>query len=107
MLLITGVFMYLSGLICKYFYDDYEKYPNLIVGYKTKTAMQNKESWIFANNFFYKACSISLIFAITSTFIIEFMKLDISNLIYIMLQLLIFLFPVIITEFNLYKLNKK
>ena len=34
--------MYLAGVGCKYLHDDYKKYPNLFVGYRTRYAMKNQ-----------------------------------------------------------------
>ncbi|RDY27744.1 hypothetical protein CHL78_008470 [Romboutsia weinsteinii] len=106
MVLITGMIMYFVGLICKYLHDDYKQYPNIHVGYKTRLGMKDKETWEEANTYFYKACIISLIFAIIFIGLTKLMNLKLSSVVYFTTQILIFLGPIVSTEIHLYKFNK-
>lgn len=102
----TGIGMYLVGGICKYLHDDYKQYPNIHAGYKTRSAMKDKETWEEANNYIYKASSVSLIFAISFIVVTKLMNLKHSSLVYAIVQILIFLVPIVSTEIHLYKFNK-
>lgn len=105
-IIITGISMFLVGGICKYLHDDYKQYPNIHVGYKTRSAMKDKETWEEANNYIYKSSSVSLIFAISFIAITKLMNLKYSSLVYSIVQILIFLVPILSTEIHLYKFNK-
>ncbi|MGL5692454.1 MAG: SdpI family protein [Peptostreptococcaceae bacterium] len=105
-IIITGISMYFVGGICKYLHDDYQQYPNIHAGYKTRSAMKNKETWKEANNYIYKASSVSLVFVISFMVVTKLMNLKHSSLVYCIVQILIFLGPIVSTEIHLYKFNK-
>ena len=51
-IIFIGIVMFIVGITCKYYRDDYKNYPALAVGYKTKYAMKDEHTWISANNYF-------------------------------------------------------
>lgn len=98
--------MFIIGLICKKLHDDYDEYPNLFVGYKLKYAMKDKETWEEANNYILKPCIGVFIFSIIFTLIIRFFNLEISNIGYIVVSILILVSPIICTEIHIRRFNK-
>ena len=105
-IIFMGIVMFISGLICKKLHDDYEEYPNLFVGYKLKYAMRNEETWEEANNYILKPCVFVFIFSIIFTLIIRFFNLEISDIGYIVVSILILVSPIICTEIHIRRFNK-
>lgn len=101
-----GIFMYLVGAICKYLHDDYKQYPNIHAGYKIGSAMKDKETWKEANNYIYKACTMSFIFSISFIGLTNLMNLKLPSEVYHIARILILLGPMVLTEIHLYKFNK-
>lgn len=106
MIIILGMIMYFVGVICKYLHDDYNQYPNIHAGYKIGSSMKDRETWEEANNYIYKACTRSLIFAVSFMILTKLMNLEVPNLLYCMVEILILLGPIVLTEVHLYKFNK-
>ncbi|MDO4535330.1 MAG: SdpI family protein [Clostridium perfringens] len=102
-----GLIIFASGVICKYFHDDYRYHPGLAIGYRTKYAMKDKDTWLEANNYFFKFSIISLIFSLLFTILTNFLDSKIINIIYIPIILLIICGPILLTEIHLRKFNKK
>ena len=105
-ILFMGVTMFISGVICKYFHDDYKYLTSLAIGYKTKYATKDKTTWLEANNYFFKASINSLILSLSFTILINFLNSQIINIIYIPIILLILCGPILLTEIHLRKFNK-
>ena len=98
--------MYFVGVICKYLHDDYKQYPNIHVGYKIGSSMKDKETWEEANIYIYKACTMSLIFAVSFMGLTKLMDLQVSNSFYCIGEILTLFGPIVLTEVHLYKFNK-
>lgn len=98
--------MYIVGLICKYLHDDYKQYPNLFVGYKTRYATKDKETWYEANSYIYKPCTFSFIVSLVVILGNKFLNINLQNAIYCILILGITFGPIILTEIHLRRFNK-
>ncbi|WP_343101161.1 hypothetical protein [Romboutsia sp. MSSM.1001216sp_RTP31141st1_G3_RTP31141_220114] len=105
-IIFLGIFMYFVGAICKYLHDDYKQYLNIHVGYKIGSAMKDKETWEEANAYIYKTCTMSLIFSISFIGLTNLMNLKLPSAVYHIVEILIFLGPIVLTEIHLYKFNK-
>ncbi|MCR1848931.1 SdpI family protein [Paraclostridium sordellii] len=105
-IILLGIIMYFIGLICKYLHDDYKQYPNIHAGYKIGSAMNNKETWEEANSYIYKACIISLIVSISFIGLTNLLDLKIPKLVYYIVEILILVGPIVLTEIHLDKFNK-
>lgn len=104
--ILLGIVIYFIGAICKYLHDDYKQFPNIHVGYKTKSAMKNKDSWEEANSYFYKICTLAVIFSVGFVGIINFSDLKIVRPVYTITRLLVVFGPIALTEIHLYKFNR-
>lgn len=98
--------MYIVGLICKYLRDDYKQYPNLFVGYRTRYAVKDKETWDEANSYIYKPCTFSFIVSLVVILGNKFLNINLQNAIYCILILGIIFGPIILTEIHLRRFNK-
>ncbi len=105
-ILFMGLTMFVSGVFCKYFHDDYKYHSNLTIGYKTRYATKDKNTWIEANNYFFKASIISLVLSLSFVLLINFLDAKIINIIYIPIILIIICLPILLTEIHLRKFNK-
>lgn len=105
-ILFMGLTMFVSGIICKYFHDDYKYKGSLTIGYKTKYAIKDKDTWIEANNYIFKTSIVSLILSLFFFMLTSFLDLKIINIIYIPIILLIICGPILLTEVHLRKFNK-
>lgn len=104
--ILLGIVIYFIGAICKYLHDDYKQYPNIHVGYKTKSAMKDKYSWEEANSYFYKICTLSLIFSVGFIGIINLIDLQVVRSVYTITRLLVVFGPIALIEIHLYKFNR-
>ena len=98
--------MYLAGVGCKYLHDDYKKYPNLFIGYRTRYAMKDQTTWEEANSYIYKPCLISLILSLIVFFGDKFLDLYLSNNFYSIFVLILVFAPLILTEIHLRMFNR-
>lgn len=105
-IIFIGLIMYIVGLICKYLRDDYKQYPNLFVGYRTRYAMKDKETWDEANSYIYKPCTFSFIVSLVVILGNKFLNINLQNAIYCILILGIIFGPIILTEIHLRRFNK-
>lgn len=105
-IIFIGLTMYILGLGCKYLRDDYKQYPNLFVGYKTRYAMKNKETWDEANSYIYKPCTFSFIVSLVIILGAKLSNVKLQNTIYYILMFGIIFAPIILTEIHLRKFNK-
>lgn len=105
-IILMGLSIFFAGIICKYFHDDYKYHPGLFVGYKFKYAMKDRETWEEANNYIFKACTLSFIFSILFILVTSLLTLKILNIIYIIVILLVLFGPIISTEIHLRTFNK-
>lgn len=104
--ILLGIVIYFVGAICKYLHDDYKQYPNIHVGYKTKSAMKDNDSWEEANSYFYKICKLSVIFSVGFVGLINLMDFQIVSSVYAITRLLIVFGPIALTEIHLNKFNR-
>lgn len=98
--------IFISGIICKYFHDDYKSSFNPTIGYRTSYARKDKDTWIEANNYFFKTTTISLMLSLSFFISTSFLHFKIINIIYIPIILLILCIPILLTEVHLRKFNK-
>lgn len=105
-ILFMGLTIFASGIICKYFHDDYKYKSSLTIGYKTKYAMKDKDTWIEANNYIFKTSIISLILSLSFIILTNFLDSKIINTIHIPIILLIICGPILLTEIHLRRFNK-
>ncbi|WP_250673286.1 SdpI family protein (plasmid) [Paraclostridium ghonii] len=105
-IIFIGLGMYLVGLICKYLHDDYKQYPNLFVGYRTRYAMKDKETWDEANSYIYKPCTFSFIVSLVVILGNKFLNVKLQNITYCILIFGITFGPIILTEIHLRRFNK-
>lgn len=98
--------MYILGLGCKYLHDDYKQYPNLFVGYKTKYAMKDKETWDEANSYIYKPCTFSFIVSVAAILGNKFLNIKLQDKVYCSFIFGIIFGPIILTEIHLRRFNK-
>lgn len=104
-IIFIGLTMYIVGLACKCLHDDYKQYPNLFVGYKTKYAMKDKETWDETNSYIYKPCTFSFIVSVVVILGNEFLNIKLQDTIYYILIFGIIFVPIILTEIHLRRSN--
>ncbi|OSB08498.1 SdpI family protein [Paraclostridium bifermentans] len=105
-IIFIGLTMYIVGLACKCLRDDYKQFPNLFVGYKTKYAMKDKETWDEANSYIYKPCIFSFIVSVAAILGNKFLNIKLQDTVYYILIFGIIFGPIILTEIHLRRLNK-
>lgn len=105
-IIFIGLTMYIVGLACKCLRDDYKQFPNLFVGYKTKYAMKDKETWDEANSYIYKTCTFSFIVSVAVILGNKFLNIKLQDTVYYILIFGIIFGPIILTEIHLRRFNK-
>ena len=68
--------------------------------------MKNKETWEEANSYIYKACIISLICSISFIGLTNLLDLKLPKVVYYIVEVLILVGPIVLTEIHLRKFNK-
>lgn len=88
--------LFFIGTICR---DHHSKYPDIVVGYRTKRAIENKENWEFTNEYAGNLFIISSRILLILDLVV--LVLDIKEL-----TILLFFINIVISVYVVFKVEK-
>lgn len=99
-IIICGIIITIVGAVCAYRHDNYSKYPNLIIGYRMKSAMKSRRAWQEANKYVFYAARTTLILAFFMEHWFKDYK-DSYQALYALCAIFILICPIVATQIHI------